>query len=113
MRFGISYHIREQVLGGLSVQNQEKFDIYKERFEKGEPILGKNFEFVPGMILTREYNGRKHSIKFLADGRVEYNRQVYKSLSAVAAQSLGFVGTVKNFFTQQGGKNDNTLRYLY
>jgi hypothetical protein len=94
----IGYYLREQAFGTLSNEAKAKLDIFQERFERGEPLLGKNFEFVPGMILTREYNGRKHSVKILDDDRIEYNRQTYKSLSAVAREITGIRWNGREFF---------------
>jgi hypothetical protein len=69
----LAYSIREKALGGMSKPAQEKLAIYKERYKKGEPILGnsQNYELIPGMVLTREYGGIKYAVKILEDSKVE------------------------------------------
>jgi hypothetical protein len=96
----LAYSIREKAFGGLQKSAKEKLAVYKERYKKGEPILGnsKNYELIPGMVLTREYSGTKHAVKILENAKVEYNGKVYASLSAVAREITGVRWNGPKFF---------------
>jgi hypothetical protein len=96
----LAYSIREKAFGGLSKSAKEKLEIYKERYKKGESILGhsQNYELIPGMILSREYNHTTHIVKILEDAKVEYNGKIYNSLSAVAREITGIRWNGPKFF---------------
>ncbi|GHS95193.1 hypothetical protein AGMMS49949_09420 [Alphaproteobacteria bacterium] len=100
LRERLAYKLQECALGGLSKEDQQQVELYTKRLEKGEPLLGKQGDYVltPGIILTREYNGRKHSVKILDDAKVEYNGCVYRSLSAVAREITGTRWNGPKFF---------------
>jgi hypothetical protein len=44
---------------------------------------------MPGATLVREFDGKEYRVEVLADGRYEYNRQIYGSLSAIARTITG------------------------
>jgi hypothetical protein len=94
------YLFQERIFGGLSIDDKRKLEDAKKRVEKGEPLveLPKNDELTAGMILTREYGGRKHSVKILEKGKVEYNCKIYNSLSAVAREITGARWNGREFF---------------
>jgi hypothetical protein len=83
------YYFREQAFGGLSDKAKERLTLLDERLKNGEPLLGKNYELVPGMIFIREYADEKHTVKILEDGKVEYRGEVYRSLSTIASKIAG------------------------
>jgi hypothetical protein len=85
----LAYFLQEQAFGKLPEEDRQQLEVYAQRFEKGEPLIPPVCELAHGMILTREYNGRKHSVKILESEKVEYNGKVYSSLSAVAREITG------------------------
>lgn len=96
----IAYKLQENAQGGLSPEDQQKRALYMERLEKGEPLLGKQSAYVlnPGIILTRDYNGKKYSVRILENKKVEYNGRIYNSLSAVARDITGTRWNGPKFF---------------
>jgi hypothetical protein len=96
----LAYLFQERIFGGLSDEDKKQLENAKKRVEKGEPLFErpKNDELTPGMILTREYGGRKYSIKILEKGKVEYNCKIYNSLSAVAREITGTRWNGREFF---------------
>lgn len=96
----IARRLQENALGVLSPSAKERLAIYAERCRKGHPLLGEGtrYSLVPGMILTRIYNGKSHSVKILEGLKVEYNGQVYGSLSAVAGAITGTKWNGLRFF---------------
>jgi hypothetical protein len=96
----LSYLFQERIFGGLSNDDKNKLEDAKKRVEKGQQLreIPKNDELIPGMILTREHGGRKHSVKILEKGKVEYNCTIYNSLSAVAREITGARWNGREFF---------------
>ncbi|MDR1208619.1 MAG: DUF2924 domain-containing protein, partial [Holosporales bacterium] len=96
----LAYLFQERIFGGLSDDDKKQLENAKKRVEKGEPLFErpKYDELTPGMILTREHNGRKHSAKILEKGKVEYNCKIYNSLSAVAREITGARWNGREFF---------------
>jgi hypothetical protein len=96
----LSYLFQERVLGGLSTEDKKTLDDAKRRVEKGESLFEnpRKDELIPGMILTREHGGRKHSVKILENDKVEYNCKIYNSLSAVAREITGTRWNGREFF---------------
>jgi hypothetical protein len=67
--------------------------------KKGEPLQGKDYDFAPGVVFTREYRGEKHSVKVLDDGhQVEYRGETYRSISGVASLIVGHRESGYRFF---------------
>jgi hypothetical protein len=94
------YLFQERLFGGLSIADKRKLEDAKKLVEKGEPLFEnpKKDELIPGMILTREHGGRKHSVKILENDKVEYNCKIYNSLSAVAREITGARWNGREFF---------------
>jgi hypothetical protein len=72
--------------------------MYEERFKRGEPLLSSEDKLPPGTILTREYDGKRYVVKILEGEKVEYDGEVYTSLSAVARQITGTRWNGRKFF---------------
>jgi hypothetical protein len=71
----------------------------EDRLKKGEPLQGKDYDLAPGMIFSKEYNGEKHTIKVLDDGKkIEYRGKVYKTISGVASEIRGYREDGYRFF---------------
>jgi hypothetical protein len=94
----LAYFLQEQAYGALPEDDRQQLEAYKLRIEKGEPLIAQTCELNAGMILTREYNGRKYSVKLLDDEKVEYDGKVYNSLSAVAREITGVRWNGPKFF---------------
>jgi hypothetical protein len=47
---------------------------------------------------VREFDGKEYRVQVLADGRYEYNRQIYGSLSAIAKTITGTQWSGPAFF---------------
>jgi hypothetical protein len=94
------YLFQERLFGGLSTDDKKTLDDAKKRVEKGEPLFEnpRKDELIPGMVLTREHGGRKHSVKILENDKVEYNCKIYNSLSAVAREITGARWNGREFF---------------
>ncbi|GHS93182.1 hypothetical protein AGMMS49949_06190 [Alphaproteobacteria bacterium] len=96
----LAYKLQEKAFGGLPEKYQERLDLYAKRLEKGEPFQeeGMQHALPAGLILTREYDRRKYSVKILEDEKVEYNGKIYNSLSAVAREITGVRWNGRRFF---------------
>jgi hypothetical protein len=96
----LAYVIQEAAFGGLSPKASKLLETYKDRYKRGGRFLGKSkgFELIPGMILTREYDGCKHSVRILESEKVEYDGEIYNSLSAVARAITGTRWNGREFF---------------
>ena len=59
---------------------------------------------MPGTVLARDYRGRAVRVTVLQDGRFEYEGEVYRSLSAIAAAVTGSHWNGYYFFGLKGRK---------
>jgi hypothetical protein len=94
----LSYHFREIAFGGLSDKACERLEMYEERFKNGEPLLSGEDKLPVGTILTRECDGKRYAVKILKDEKVEYNGEIFNSLSAVARAITGTRWNGRKFF---------------
>jgi hypothetical protein len=96
----LAYRIQEAAFGELPEKYQALLDMYVARFERGVPLFEdeKARQLPPGIILTRDYGNRRYSVKILDDEKVEYNGQIYNSLSAVAREITGVRWNGRKFF---------------
>lgn len=101
---GIAYGLQERAFGGLS-----RSSLRRLRHGSEEGSLGRSGPQVvslkPGTQLVREWRGVTYSVIVLADG-VEWRRQRYKSLSAVAREITGAHWSGPRFFGLRAGASD-------
>jgi hypothetical protein len=90
--------LQKLAFGDLSKTDAELLNEYKGRLQKGQPLFDPCKKLPAGMVLTKDYNGCRHIVKILEDEEVEYNGQVYKSLSAVARAITGVRWNGREFF---------------
>lgn len=100
LRKRIAYRLQELEYGGLS---QKTLDLL-ESIAAADALanLGnapaKRVTKARGARYVRVWNGRTYEVSALGDGRFEYDRRIYGSLTAVAEQITGTHWSGKRFF---------------
>ena len=101
----LAYRIQELAYGGLKPETVERLEALAEGLDGDDPGSRRKRRGtgrpIVGTVLVREWQGIEHRIKVLDDG-YEYQRQPYKSLSAIAR---AITGTRWNGWTFFGFKN--------
>ena len=91
MRRRLAYRIQELFYGGLSEELKSQMLSRKRTSSRNSGILK------PGNRIIREWRDEKHEVIIRANG-VEYNGQLYRSLTAVAKKITGTHWNGKKFF---------------
>ena len=91
MRRRLAYRIQELFYGGLSEELKSQMLSRKRTLSRNSGILK------PGNRIVREWRDEKHEVIIRANG-VEYNGQLYRSLTAVAKKITGTHWNGKKFF---------------
>lgn len=73
---------------GKTLLNENTMRLKAKRAQLDRPSKPSSVA-VPGTILRRLYQGVDHEVTVLANGKFEYNRQPYKSLSEIAREITG------------------------
>jgi len=105
----LSYRIQELAYEGLKDETRAKLDAaldaagYDELGRPGPegPCQLPNDGIVPGTLLVREYDGKRHTVTVLEQG-FEYRGKPYRSLSAVAREVSGSRWNGPAFFGLRG-----------
>jgi len=82
LRLALAWEMQAAVHGGLSRRTQQTLD----QLARGRTTTR---SAQPGMRLMREWNGTLHVVTVEDDGRICWNEQQWKSLSAVARAITG------------------------
>lgn len=99
----VKYTAWHKKYGTLDSQTQKKINKLVEKYEKTKEVIldPKQKTSVtivnPGTKLIREFRGKKHEVTVIDKGFV-YNKQTYKSLSAIANEITGTRWNGKKFF---------------
>lgn len=88
LRLGIGYKLQEQKYGGLSRGTRSLLRQVGARGEGGDVSKPLPRKLTPGTRLVRDWHGVGHTVTVLVDG-FEYDRQRWKSLTAVARAITG------------------------
>lgn len=84
------YKIQEEMYGGLSPRTREKLEAIGEKHSKIKVrAKRRTFQFAPGTVLLREWQGDEHRVTVNADGQFDYRSLTFPSLSAVARHITG------------------------
>jgi hypothetical protein len=99
MEARLAYRIQEVAFGGLPNAARDALVAYGQRLSnikvrglRAKPVV------LPGTTLRRDFDGREHCVKVLADGRFEYAGRAYRSLSAIAKVITGTQWSGPAFF---------------
>lgn len=86
----IAYKLQEEAFGGLDAEIRRRLEAIGERHSKiKRRAKPREFHFVPGTVLLREWGEREHRVTVNAEGRFEYEGHTFKSLTAVARHITG------------------------
>ncbi|ARU21557.1 PTS fructose transporter subunit IIA [Ralstonia solanacearum] len=86
----IAYKLQEEAFGGLSPATRERLERIGASHSKIQKrSASREFNFVPGTVLLREWGEREHKVTVTADGAFEYEGKIFKSLTAVARHITG------------------------
>lgn len=109
LRARLAFRIQELYYGGLSETARAKLDEYADKDpmanlcrtpkSKRSAVLGKRY--------VREWDGVRHKVILLADGRAEYKGCFFRSLTAVAEHITGMHQSGYAFFRiNRGAKHE-------
>jgi hypothetical protein len=92
----LSYRVQELAYGGLGAETRARLDRVLEaegyddlgRPGKRAPARHSGEGIVPGTLLVRDYQGRRHTVTVTAEG-FEYCGKPYRSLSPIAREITG------------------------
>ena len=90
--------LQEVVLGVLPQATRERLADCGQHLSKIKSKTPAKAVAMPGATLVREFDGKEHQVQVLVDGRYEYNRQIYGSLSAIAKTITGTQWSGPAFF---------------
>lgn len=94
----LAYRLQELAFGSLPQSTQERLADYGQHLSKIKSKTPAKAVAMPGATLVREFDGKEYRVQVLADGRYEYNRQIYGSLSAIAKTITGTQWSGPSFF---------------
>ena len=91
--------LQEIYLGGVS---EEDLAILRKLAESDEKAnlkqISKSKNMTQGTRITKEWKGKIYTVIITADGKYEYDGEIYRSLSAVADKITGTHWNGKKFF---------------
>lgn len=94
----LAYRLQELAFGALPQSTRERLADYGRHLSKIKSKVPAKAVAMPGATLVREFDGKEYRVQVLADGRYEYNRQIYGSLSAIAKTITGTQWSGPAFF---------------
>jgi len=94
----LSHRFQELVFGTLPQSTRERLADHGQQLSKIKSKTPLKAVAMPGATLVREFDGKEYRVQVLADGRYEYNRQIYGSLSAIAKTITGTQWSGPAFF---------------
>jgi Protein of unknown function (DUF2924) len=94
----LSHRFQELAFGTLPQSTRERLADYGQQLSKIKSKSPLKAVAIPGATLVREFDGKEYRVEVLADGRYEYNRQIYGSLSAIAKTITGTQWSGPAFF---------------
>ncbi len=101
----LAYKIQEAAFGAIAPNAMRQLTNIGMRSSK---IKGRKksreIHLAAGTVLVREWGEREHKVTVTADGRFDYECQMFKSLSAVARHIAGCPWSGPLFFGLRGAK---------
>jgi hypothetical protein len=94
----LAYRLQELTFGSLPQSTRDMLANYGQQFSSIKSKTPAKAVAMPGATLVREFDGREYRVQVLADGRHEYNGQIYRSLSAIAKTITGTQWSGPAFF---------------
>lgn len=94
----LTYRLQELAFGVLPQATRERLADCGQHLSKIKSKTPAKAVAMPGATLVREFDGKEHQVQVLVDGRYEYNRQIYGSLSAIAKTITGTQWSGPAFF---------------
>ena len=94
----LTHRFQELAFGTLPQSTRERLADYGQQLSKIKSKTPLKAVAMPGATLVREFDGKEYRVQVLADGRYEYNRQIYGSLSAIAKTITGTQWSGPAFF---------------
>lgn len=94
----LTYRLQELAFGVLPQATRERLADCGQHLSKIKSKTPAKAVAMPGATLVREFDGEEHQVQVLVDGRYEYNRQIYGSLSAIAKTITGTQWSGPAFF---------------
>jgi len=89
LRYLIAWDLQAKTFGGLSCKAQRQLkDLAKKYRENPNYSPSPSFNFKPGTVLTRHWNGKRHDAMVLEDS-FQYEGQIFGSLSEIATHITG------------------------
>lgn len=86
----VAYKLQEEAFGGLSPVTRQRLEAIGAKHSKIKlRARPREFNFVPGTVLLREWGEREHKVVVTAEGLFEYEGMSFKSLTAVARHITG------------------------
>lgn len=85
----LAYRLQERAFGSLPQSTRERLADFGQNLSKIKSKAPAKAVAMPGATLVREFDGKEYRVQVLADGRYEYNQQLYGSLSAIAKAITG------------------------
>ena len=96
------YRLQEVAFGGVPIATKSLLAEFGERLSKIKTGTRRSNALLPGTTLLREFDGEEHKVVVLADGRYEFDGQIYKSLSGIARLITGTSWSGPLFFGVKG-----------
>lgn len=104
MQARLAYRFQELAYGGLPTATRDMLADVGEQHSQIKVNARPTHGVLPGTKLLREFDGRRHMVVVLSNGRYEYEGQAYKSLSAIAKLITGTQWSGPAFFNVNGKK---------
>ena len=101
----LSHRFQELAFGTLPQSTRERLADYGQQLSKIKSKTPLKAVAMPGATLVREFDGKEYRVQVLADGRYEYNRQIYGSLSAIAKTITGTQWSGPAFFRKRASSS--------
>jgi hypothetical protein len=98
----LKYKLQERALGGLPARITEMLANHGEKFSKIKSRHRAKHDALPGTVLHRDFDGQQYKVLVLSDGRYEFEKKTYKSLSAIAKLITGTQWSGPAFFGLKG-----------
>ena len=104
LRKRLAFRIQEIYFGGLSAAEKGVLDgiASRDAMAKLDKVKPPREAVIEGTRFRREWRGRMYEVVATADGKFEYNGNLYRSLSAVAGEITGTHWSGKVFFGIKG-----------
>ncbi|MHA1540063.1 MAG: DUF2924 domain-containing protein [Alphaproteobacteria bacterium] len=105
----IAHRLQELEFGGLSPDLKKELKRHKENVDQ-QKTMSTNKGLIVGTHLIRTYKEVDHLVKVISKG-FEYDRRIFRSLSAVAREITGTQWNGWKFFDPHGKYRNTEIRH--